>query len=589
MNIELEATNAIRSLISRNAYLSPYVDENDKTPAWDGFVYVYGNKNPNHPKDSLIGRVPIQIKGKKVKEIKEEHISYRIEKNDLNAYNSEGGSIFFVVQITERYDVQVYFNELLPLDIERLLKKMGNHKSKKVRFEKIPLDEDGLANLFLNFIHNRNKQVGTVDKEKLYFDDWDNSLESIENYSFSCSLVDAKSTNVFKALTTMPIYLYAKPKGLNIKIPIDRFTNGVITEETTHEIGIEDKIYYDKAKVIWKNGKKYIKFGRSLSIEIQENIDNGVNIKLNIKSLGTLNERVKDGNFFSDVIKEKGFAIDGMKIPLNDEIDDEIRQLLLNLDTLIELKQVLDSLNVNEDLELDSLSNEEGWKIDFLLDINKVTNYKFEKDGNPLKFIKIANIKILFFKENVNGNLLASDYFSKNSLSRYNIFADNKLGEKQEISKYLLLKANDLTCSNFVYENVFEDIIKYDTGYEYQISVNYLLLEIIKAYDMNIGKHEDLYKLAVQVGEWLCNKSEKDVNYKMNYLQIKRRKQLLNDSEINELENIIENYFDDWSIKAGALILLGKINEAKEVIGKQSKENKNEFKQYPIYSLINYI
>lgn len=106
---------------------------------------------------------------------------------------------------------------------------------------------------------------------------------------------------------------------------------------------------------------------------------------------------------------------------------------------------------------------------------------------------------------------------------------------------------------------------------------------------MNIGKHEDLYKLAVQVSGWLCNKSENDVNYRMNYLQIKRRKQLLNDGEINELENIIENYFDDWSIKAGALILLGKINEAKKIITKQSKENKSEFKQYPIYSLINYI
>lgn len=586
MNIELEGTNAIRTLISRNAYLSPYVDENDKTPVWDGFVYVYGNKNPNHPKDSLIGRVPIQVKGKEVKEIKDEHISYKIYKTDINAYNSEGGLIFFVVQITEEYNTQVYFNELLPLDIERLLKKMGNHKSKSVRFEKIPSDEDGLANLFLNFIHNRNKQVGTVDRERLYFDDWDNSLESIENYSFSCSLVNTKPENVFKALTTMPLYLYAKPKGLNIKIPIERFTNGVITEETTHEIGIEDKIYYDKAKVVWENGRKYIKFSRALSIEIQDDIKNGFNIKLNIKSLGTLSERIKDGNFFSDAIKEMGFTIDGIKIPLKYEVDDEIEKLLLNLDTLKELKYVLDSLNVSEDLELDSISSEEGWKIDFILGINKVTNYKFKNDGHLLKYIKIANIKILFFEENNNGNLLASNFFSKNDCYGYKVFADNKLGEKVEISKYLLLKADDMTCSNFVCENIFEDIIKYDTGYEYQISVNFLLLEIIKAYDMNIGKHEDLNKLAVQISEWLCSKSENDVNYRMNYLQIKRRKESLNDSEIKELENIIENYFDDWSIKAGALILLGKIIEAKKIISKQSEENKSMFKQYPIYSLI---
>ena len=41
ITIETEATSAFNTLIRRNPYLSPYVDENDKTPIWDGSIYVY--------------------------------------------------------------------------------------------------------------------------------------------------------------------------------------------------------------------------------------------------------------------------------------------------------------------------------------------------------------------------------------------------------------------------------------------------------------------------------------------------------------------------------------------------------------------
>ena len=83
MNIEQEATNAVRTSIIRNPYLSAYVDENDKTPVWDGFVNVYIDKNPNHPKSSLFGRVPIQVKGKKVQNVLKNRIAFRVSKDDI--------------------------------------------------------------------------------------------------------------------------------------------------------------------------------------------------------------------------------------------------------------------------------------------------------------------------------------------------------------------------------------------------------------------------------------------------------------------------------------------------------------------------
>ncbi|KAF5091020.1 hypothetical protein DSECCO2_09350 [anaerobic digester metagenome] len=107
----------------RNPYLSPYLDSNDKTPVWDGFVYMYNDKYINHPKNTFLGRVQIQIKGKTVRQNFRDRIKHSIDLIDLKAYESEGGSIFVVVLIKEDFSTEIYYKELLQLDLARLIKK----------------------------------------------------------------------------------------------------------------------------------------------------------------------------------------------------------------------------------------------------------------------------------------------------------------------------------------------------------------------------------------------------------------------------------------------------------------------------------
>ena len=178
VNVELEATMALKTLIMRNPYLQPFIDENDRTPIWDGYVYVYSDKNPNHPKKSFVGRVPMQVKGKTVDTTFDDTIKYRVKKEDLNAYEKDGGVIFIVVLIKKHSDeiqTQIYYKELLPFDLARVRGELEDNKSCNLDFEKIPMGDEELANLFLNFLENRTKQVGTVDNNRLYFEDWERS------------------------------------------------------------------------------------------------------------------------------------------------------------------------------------------------------------------------------------------------------------------------------------------------------------------------------------------------------------------------------------------------------------------------------
>ena len=122
MDTEIIATSAVNLEISKTERLSPFVNEKDKEPCWDGNIYIYANKQ--HSKDN-IKRVPVQIKGEAVSRRKvKEHIHYEISAANLTAYKLDGGVIFFVVYIDNKTGekLQIYYSELLPEKIKRSMK-----------------------------------------------------------------------------------------------------------------------------------------------------------------------------------------------------------------------------------------------------------------------------------------------------------------------------------------------------------------------------------------------------------------------------------------------------------------------------------
>ena len=60
-DIETSATAAIKIKLADTDLLSQYINERDKEPIWDGFIYAYKNKYKKN--DDLIGRAPVQVKG----------------------------------------------------------------------------------------------------------------------------------------------------------------------------------------------------------------------------------------------------------------------------------------------------------------------------------------------------------------------------------------------------------------------------------------------------------------------------------------------------------------------------------------------
>lgn len=81
LTIEKLSVNIVSNSIIMCPLLCPYISENDKEPSWDGFVYIYGTEG--HNKDTITGRLAVQVKGTKKDDFSKENITFPMDVSDL--------------------------------------------------------------------------------------------------------------------------------------------------------------------------------------------------------------------------------------------------------------------------------------------------------------------------------------------------------------------------------------------------------------------------------------------------------------------------------------------------------------------------
>ena len=93
-NTESIDVNVLKLKLSKVKRLSYNISENDKTPCWDGDIYIH--KDENKTKDD-IKRISVQIKGRTIdsKNFKKK-VRFNLNEKDLKAYMNHDGIIFFL-------------------------------------------------------------------------------------------------------------------------------------------------------------------------------------------------------------------------------------------------------------------------------------------------------------------------------------------------------------------------------------------------------------------------------------------------------------------------------------------------------------
>ena len=250
---ERNAVNAVRDFVDATDSLRSYLEENDKTPLWDGSIFVYDgvpDKNPN-----LVGTVKTQIKGTEVDSFQDRE-QYRFPFDDLYLYMREGGLFYFVVELLKNNYNQrrIFYRALTPHTIQALVKQAKQTKrgkeSKSLEFtlQPLPTDYRIVEDEMMNFIRDARKQVSFVDKPQLSLEQAlkDKYLIKAEN-----CIRPSNATNLALQLTSQPMVMYQETPFANIPIA-DVELVPTATEYFNQPVSINGKEYFKGFERVYK-------------------------------------------------------------------------------------------------------------------------------------------------------------------------------------------------------------------------------------------------------------------------------------------------------------------------------------------------
>ncbi len=147
--IERAAVRSVEEYIDACRQLGPNITSNDKTPIWDGDIYIY--KNESHSVKNFLYRVPIQIKG--TTDIKND--SFRIGREYIEGFKADRGCAFFLVKV-ENKSSHILYNLLSLNDINNLL--CNNTETINITLKNIPKDHTIFEKELTTFAKKRNKE-----------------------------------------------------------------------------------------------------------------------------------------------------------------------------------------------------------------------------------------------------------------------------------------------------------------------------------------------------------------------------------------------------------------------------------------------
>lgn len=244
-------------------------------------------------------------------------------------------------------------------------------------------------------------------------------------------------------------------------------------------------------------------------------------------------------------------------------------------------------LGVTEELLLNDLSeNDEKNLRNFtgaVLYNRKIGFPNMEQDQFYGAF-KIANLVIWIWAKRQLDGMYSIDSFFK--LHQIALFTDDDVDLKKPIqaSQFVLFDKKGLVhISNMDYEMVYSDISQTPPSPEYCTKVNFLVLDMIGAYDEQTRHDEKLLNLAEKICDWLKSiESMIDPEVLLlNKLQITKRRRTLSMSEIIELAKLTENSYPP-ATRCGSYLLMDADEEAQKCFDELPLIAQEEFLKYPI-------
>jgi hypothetical protein len=576
--IDVRAVSFLNIVITENEYLMPLIQYNDKTPVWDGDVFLY--KDNLHTKN-WVRRIPVQVKRTTQKEYKlsDSKISFRVSKSDLKSFSADGGVIYFVV-VMHGDKHKIFYKMLLPQDIQPLLRSAQFNKAgeTKIEFNEFPKLSIEILKIFYLFVENRRDNT-TIRSFK------DLDLSQVAGFHFNTTnSVDFNNyASIAKAINSSSTYMYVIPKySMDLHIPLEKENDYTVFVGSNRMI--DDYIFSSSLSDGNNTEIFYIGSNHDFSLRSIKMVLNKTTsrIDFDIKPIGTLTQNIYDLNWLlNDDLAQKVIRLPAEKRKEFEEYKNRV----------IRIKSTLTKCGITEDIDISKLTDNEREELEFLY--YSVTESQSISESEDYLFgrFNFSKYKILLYKRPDRPDytkFIWSNPFTENDKFVVTSKNDDTESEHKDeaLTSIFMIAQRDVYAkfANTDYNNVFEFL----TSTEINDTVLGLLLQeqwhMISAFDDD-NTNTEVLELALRFGKWIYDNTDLDKDYVyINTLQIlKRQGKLVSSSDYLKLLELSKN--DNNELRFASFTLLGERDNALDSFNFLVPAVQELYKTTPIYNL----
>lgn len=567
--IETGAINCLKTILWNCPHIDPDISENDKRLSWDGFIFLFSDKD--HKKENLVCKCEIQVKGK---EKLGKRRSFSISIADLINYQNNGGVLFFVVDIETN---KVFYSELLPIKIGNILQnKVKRPKSISVGLDEFPTNPMAIERLIKKFCEHSDKQ--RASKGRII----DFNEKAIELNGGSCfkgelNLIKEKNSIYLSEKST---YLYKQNEDGSI-LPLNIVKIAKITKTQKLDIYIDDKLWKNisvQSVVTRKNEQPYLLINDNIYIYYNEVVKESIkfifdgklsNLKVSSELMSFIHQgcEIKLGNWgtFKMCPTEK------QRIEFNG-IHKELMAVI----------KVLEYFNADDIVFYNQLTEDDInallWISDRIGNLNDLP--KEEITAVTLDFHQFNSFKavILIIKDSKQNRWVLNPFCIPLGISNNN--------GSLIYPFFILLGEKELEfASNLNYESMLECIKTYTFKVGCSEEITGFILRALLVVDRT--KNEQLLNVATCLAERLYEFEKTLINL-INYLQCIRRKREITQEEADSISNLFEKNEDkNLMFECAIALILTDKYKYHRVYKQLNAKDKKTFDTYPIKFLEN--
>lgn len=586
--IERQAVMAVKAKANEpSSYLIANIPEGDKGISFDGSIDVF--IDDSEKTESLLGSIPVQVKGTHVKKFSEGIRSYSLKLSHYQNFYNSSGAILLVVEINDNGASKIFYKQLLTKELSNIIQYFGHNKGQQTASVHLrPLDETTLYAICRKFLNEREYQPKILVERNPFND------ISFSEYQFSSLTYNpnhAGTSNIFDH----DFIAYGLIDKLKIPLHHARITE--LSKKVQDTIEVDGTAYLFNLKVIADE--------HQLTFVIEEVVQLTINytthrFNLTFLKFHSLAAQLKVIPFVLSVLSGHSICFWGNSIDFNSRATKEEMNAINKFYILFtDLQKAFELLGIDENRvisETEAHRNLYGG-FQFLnraILKNDITGFKIKDPEMPrLTNICIGDLVVVLFYDPESDNKLVNAFSEKLLTSQCTISHANEAPIPYSI--YSMLEAKSLAeGANFDHRVIclsFDQIDPFYNDIAFDYSNNFCL-NCLKSFDISkntslLDTAEHIYQKYPREGS-LFAPTNNDAIVTINISQVRKRKSgQLTTTELEDLL-IIKNYYsyeENIELHFCLNVLLESKLEAEMAFTKLSSERQGYYHSLPIYYL----